>query len=65
MWRQVADQGVAVAAGLREVGRFRNVDISDHPIVDVAAEDDDARLVEQYGLRGHARIERQIEALGG
>src|SRR6266478_2163385 len=55
--RQLGDDRFAVLAGLGEVRRIRDVDIADHPVVDVAAEHDDAGLVEYDRLCWNTRIQ--------
>src|SRR5688572_10879192 len=43
---QVGDRRLALCAGLREMRRLGYVDVRDHPVVDIATEDDYAGLVE-------------------
>src|SRR5207244_3182299 len=44
----------AIVGRLAEVRRRRDVDVAHHPVVDVAAEDDDAGFVEEHGRGGGA-----------
>ena len=60
--RKVEQDRPAFCVGLGEVGRFRHIDVADHPVVDVAAQDHYAGLVESHRLR-NAGIEWQFETL--
>src|SRR4051794_17647531 len=58
---EVAQRRVSVAAGPLEIRRIDDDDERVHLIVDVAAERDDARLVEDDRLRGGPFVQRELE----
>src|SRR5438034_2353090 len=62
--RQTGEQGSSFAIAQCKKRRFGNVDVPDHPVMDVAADRYHARHVEQDRLRRRADVERQLEALG-
>jgi hypothetical protein len=63
--RETLEAGLAVGRGLDEARCRQDVDIGQHPVVDVAAERDDTRLVEDDRRSGRPDLERQLELLRG
>ena len=62
--RHGRERGDAVGGRLGEVRRGEDDEIGGHPVVDVAAESDDARLVEEdWGVR-LVLVEREFERFG-
>src|SRR5438034_871513 len=62
-WRQLMQPRVAGGIGLREVRGRDHEDVSDHPVMDVAAQRDDAGLVKKDTGGRVARIELDLEGL--
>src|SRR2546423_9466423 len=62
---QVAQRGVSVAAGPLEIRRLDDDDERAHLVMNVAAEGDDARFVEDDGIGGRGPVERELELLSG
>src|SRR5258706_5707321 len=62
---QVLQFDLSLRSGLAEVGCIGDVDITDHPVMDVAPELDHAHFVEQHRRCRRAAVQRQLKFLGG
>src|SRR5437867_1086162 len=62
--RHAGEHGTAVRAAGREKGSLEDVNVGDHPVMDIAPEHNESRLVEDDRLAGSAPVQRQLELLG-
>ena len=61
---QIGQLGNAVATGMRDMWRVGHVQVRDHMVVDVAADSNDAELVELQRRGALARCEHELELPG-
>ena len=63
--RNAFEADIAGAVGFAEPAGIDYMDIGHHLVVDIAAEDRRAGLVEQHRFGWHAGIDLDVECLGG
>ncbi|MBC7368392.1 MAG: hypothetical protein H7343_16545 [Undibacterium sp.] len=62
--RERVERREAVGGGFHEERSFKHDDVGGHPVVDVAAEGDNPRLVKGEDLADTRAVERNVEFLG-